>query len=91
MFLMRIKKKIRIIDGSFSSIASKRIIKLTDTISLQSVLHVPNLACNILYVSKLCKDSNFRVTFFEFHYLFQHQDLGKKIGSARMLDLFSSM
>ena len=50
---------IRIADGTFSPIAGKGLIKISDTIELQSVLHVPNLACNLLSVSKLSKDSNY--------------------------------
>ncbi|CAL5421419.1 unnamed protein product [Camellia sinensis] len=78
--------KIRIADGSFSPIAGKGFIKLTEKINLNSVLHVPNLACNLLSVSKLSKDSNCRVTFFESHCEFQDQNSGKMIGRARMLE-----
>jgi len=79
-------KKIRIADGSFSSIAGKGLIQLTAKINLHSVLHVPNLTCNLLSVSKLCQDSNCRVTFFESHCEFQDQNLGTMIGRARMID-----
>ena len=44
---------IRIADGTFSPIAG--LIKISDTIELQSVLHVPNLACNLLSVSNFPK------------------------------------
>ena len=60
-------EKIRIADGSFSPIAGKGLIKLTEKMILSSVIHVPNLACNLLSVSKLSSDSNCRVTFFESH------------------------
>ena len=78
--------KIRIADGSFSPIAGKGFIKLTEKINLNAVLHVPNLACNLLSVSKLSKDSNCRVTFFESHCEFQDQNSGMMIGRARMLE-----
>ncbi|XP_074556441.1 uncharacterized protein LOC141812295 [Curcuma longa] len=41
-------EKIRIADGSFSPIVGKGHIKLTEKINLNSVLHVPKLACNLL-------------------------------------------
>ena len=59
------EKKIRIADGSFSPIAGKGLIKLSEKIDLKSVLHVPKLACNLLSVSKLSRDSNCRVIFLD--------------------------
>ncbi|XP_059639129.1 uncharacterized protein LOC132281447 [Cornus florida] len=41
-------EKIRIADGSFSPIAGKGLIKLSENINLQSVLHIPKLAYNLL-------------------------------------------
>ena len=60
--------------------------KLTDKLPLQSVLHVPKLACNLLSVSKLCRDSNCHVIIFYSHCIFQHQDLGHQIGHVGILD-----
>ena len=51
-------EKIRITDGSFSPIAGKGLVKLSENIDLKSILHVPKLACNLLSVSKLSKNSN---------------------------------
>ncbi|KAL5777605.1 hypothetical protein ACOSP7_010531 [Xanthoceras sorbifolium] len=79
-------EKIRIADGTLSSIAGKGLIKISENINLNSVLHVPKLACNLLSVSKLSKESNCRVIFFDSHCEFQDQISGKKIGSARMMD-----
>ena len=56
-------EKIRITDGSFSPIARKGLIKLFESIDLKYVLHVPKLACNLLSMSKLTKDSNCRIFF----------------------------
>ena len=64
-------QKIRITEGSFSSIAGKGLVPISEKITLQSVLHVPKLACNLLSVSNLCKDSNCCVTFFYSHCGFQ--------------------
>ncbi|KAG6468480.1 hypothetical protein ZIOFF_073168 [Zingiber officinale] len=79
-------EKIRIADGSFSPIAGKGIIKLTEQFNLNSVLHVPKLACNLLSISKLSKDSNYRIIFFESHCEFQDQNSGMMIGRARMIE-----
>ena len=79
-------EKVGIVDGSFSSIAGKGLIKISERIDLKFVLHVPKLACNLLSVSKLSKDSNFCVTFFESHCIFQDQNSGRTIGSARMIN-----
>jgi transposase InsO family protein len=62
------------------------LIKISERIDLKSVLHVPKLACNLLSVSKLSKDSNCCVTFFESHCTFQDQSSGRTIGSARMIN-----
>jgi len=79
-------EQIRIADGSFNSISGKGTIKLSPHLTLQSVLHVPKLACNLLSVSKISRDSNCRVIFYDSHCVFQEQESGKTIGRARMLD-----
>ena len=79
-------KKAKIANGSFSSIVGKGLIKISEMINLKFVLHVPKLACNLLSVSKLSKDSNCCVTFFESHCIFQDQNSGRTIGSARMIN-----
>ena len=48
------------------------------------MLHVPKLSCNLLYVSKLTKDSNCCVVFFDSHCEFQDRNLGMMIGSASL-------
>ena len=79
-------EKIRIADGSFSPIAGKGLIKLSSSLTLKSVLHVPKLACNLLSVSKLSKDSNCHLTFFDSHCVFQERNSGRMIGSAKVID-----
>ena len=51
-------RKVKITDGSFSTIAGKGLIQISEKINMKSVLHVPKLTCNLLSVSKLSKDSN---------------------------------
>ena len=79
-------KKVRIADGSYSPIAGNGLINLSKTISLKNVLHVPKLTCNLLSVSKLSRDSNCRVIFSKYHCVFQEQNSGKMIGSAKLID-----
>ena len=79
-------EKIRIADGSFSSIAGKGLIKISETIDLKSVLHVPKLACNLLSVSKLTRESNCCVVFYDSHCEFQDRNSRRKIGSAKLID-----
>ena len=78
-------EKIRIADDSYSTIPGKGLINLSKKISLKDVLHVPKLTCNLLLVSKLSKDSNFRVIFSKSYCFFQEQDSGKMIGSAKLI------
>ncbi|KAE8661030.1 Importin subunit beta-1 [Hibiscus syriacus] len=42
------QSQIRIVDGSYSSIAGIGAVRLTKDFSLEEVLHVPNLSCNLL-------------------------------------------
>ena len=79
-------KKVRIADGNFSPNTGKGLIKIYEEIDLKYVLHLPKLACNVLPVSKLSKDSNCCVIFYESHYVFQDRSSGKMIGSARMIN-----
>ena len=47
---------VHITDGSKSKIVGTGSIKLTKDLYLDSVLHVPNLDCNLLSISKLARD-----------------------------------
>ncbi|KAL6322665.1 hypothetical protein AAG906_015351 [Vitis piasezkii] len=68
-------KKVRIADGNFSPIVGKGLIKISEGIYLKSILHVPKLTCNLLFVSKLSRDSNCC-----------DWSSGKTIGSAKMIN-----
>jgi len=63
--------KVKIADGSLSTVVGNGSIQLSDTITLESVLHVPNLACNLLSISQLTKTSNCSAKFLPFHCVFQ--------------------
>jgi hypothetical protein len=58
--------------------------KLSRDMILNSILHVPNLDCNLLSISKLTRDLNCVAKFFPHLCIFQDLDTGKKIGSAKM-------
>ena len=71
------------VDGSLSAIAGKGPIKISSLLTLYNVLHVPNLSCNLLSVSKLISDLKCQANFFSSWCEFQDLNLGKMIGSAR--------
>ncbi|KAH9796155.1 retrovirus-related pol polyprotein from transposon RE1 [Citrus sinensis] len=75
--------KVRIADGSLSVVAGMGTIKITPSIILKSVLHVPKLSCNLLSVSKITKDLNCVAHFSHSSCEFQDLISGRRIGSAR--------
>ena len=80
------RQKVKIADGSLSSVAGKGSIPISKNISLQSVLHVPNLSCNLISISKLTKDLNCIAKFFPTRCEFQDSCTGKTIGCANEVD-----
>lgn len=74
--------KVRIADGSLSPIAGIGTVKINSTLVLKSVLHVPNLSCNLLSISKISEDCNCRVIFSQNCCEFQDLSSGKRIGNA---------
>jgi hypothetical protein len=75
--------KIKVADGSFSAIAGKGSVVLSPSLTLKDVLHVPNLSCNLMSVSKLAQEKNCQTNFFRTHCVFQDLNSGKMIGSAK--------
>ncbi|RVX23040.1 Retrovirus-related Pol polyprotein from transposon TNT 1-94 [Vitis vinifera] len=75
---------IHIADGSKSKIAGTGSIKLTKDLYLDSVLHVPNLDCNLLSISKLARDLQCVTKFYPNLCVFQDLKSGKMIGSAEL-------
>lgn len=80
------KQKVKIADGFLSSVAGKDSISVSKTMILISVLHIPNLSCNFLSVSKLTKDLNCMAKVSPSNPEFQDLYTGKKIGSAKEVD-----
>ena len=50
--------RVKIADGTFTSVAGKGSIHLSENLVLHSVLHVPNLACNLVSINELTQDLN---------------------------------
>ena len=71
--------KVRIADGSFSPIARKEEIALTLTLTLNSVLHVPKLSCNLFSVNKFTQTNNCVAKFFPSYCEFQDLGSGKRL------------
>ncbi|RVX01052.1 Retrovirus-related Pol polyprotein from transposon TNT 1-94 [Vitis vinifera] len=73
---------IRIADGSLSKVAGTGSVVLSRDLTLNSVLLVPNLDCNLLSISKLTKEKRCITNFSSTHCEFQDLDSGKTIGNA---------
>ena len=56
-------EKVKIADGSFAAIAGKGSIILSPSMTLLNVLHVPELAYNLISVHKLSIDLQYKLTF----------------------------
>ena len=68
-------------DGFFTLIIGKGSISVAPRLTLNFVLHVPELSCNLLYISKLTKSLN-HVIFYP-NCIFQDLTMGKRIDSAK--------
>ncbi|RVW87157.1 Retrovirus-related Pol polyprotein from transposon TNT 1-94 [Vitis vinifera] len=73
---------VRIADGSLSKVAGTGSVVLSRDLTLNSVLFVPNLDCNLLSISKLTKEKRCITNFSSTHCEFQDLDSGKTIGNA---------
>ena len=75
--------KVKIADGSLSTVASMGTIEIGPNLILRSVLHVPNLTCNLLSISKLTQDLNCVAKFSHSTCTFQDLTMERTIGNAR--------
>ena len=75
----------RVADGSLSKVARIGSVTISNTITLHSVLLVPNLDCNLVSISKLTQDLKCVTKFFPDHCVFQDSDSGRMIGSAKLI------
>ena len=77
---------VTIADGSTSNVVGSGTVKPTSSITLSSVLSLPKLAFNLIYVSKLTKDLNCCISFFPNHCLFQDLMTKQIIGKGHVSD-----
>lgn len=78
------KEKVKIADGSLSSVSSKGSILVTTSMSLSSLLNVPNLANNLLSIAWITADLNCQVIFYSSYYFVQDVVTGKMIGNSSL-------
>nr|XP_009774370.1 PREDICTED: uncharacterized protein LOC104224418 isoform X2 [Nicotiana sylvestris] len=69
-------------DGTTCSSVGSGTVKPTSSITLSSVLSLPNLAFNLISVSKITRDLNYCVAFFPNHCLFLHLTTKQIIGKG---------
>ena len=65
---------VQIADGSLSKVEGTSLIRILKDLTLNFVLHVPNLDCNLLSISKLTRDLNCVAKFFPNLCVFQDLD-----------------
>ncbi|KAG8489218.1 hypothetical protein CXB51_017212 [Gossypium anomalum] len=80
------KSQIRIADGSYSPVARVGEVQITENFSLDKFLHVRNLSCNLLSISKLTKDEKVLAEFSAIGCVIQEQKSGRMIGTAKVND-----
>ena len=61
---------VKIADGSLTKVKGLGIVQNFENLSLKFLLHVPNLSCNLVSVSKLTKDLNYIANFHPNHCIF---------------------
>ncbi|KAJ7946112.1 Retrovirus-related Pol polyprotein from transposon TNT 1-94 [Quillaja saponaria] len=77
------KEKVRVADGSLSSISGKGSICCTPSLTLSSVLHVPKLSMNLLSISTITKELNCTVLFDSSSCVFQELGTEKILGYGK--------
>jgi hypothetical protein len=80
------RDKVRIAGGSLSPILGKGSVLVTPSMTLTSVLHVPNLVANLLSIARIIIELNCRVIFYSYYCFFQDLAMGKMIGSGSLKD-----
>lgn len=66
--------------------SGKGSIRCSPSLTLSSVLHVPDFSTNLLSISSLTKALNCKVTFYPSYCVFQELETGKTIGYGRVHD-----
>ena len=71
--------------STLSSVHGKCTIKISN-MTLHSVLHILNLTCNLVFISKLTKDFNCVAKLYLSYCEFQDLSLGKTVGNVKESD-----
>ena len=80
------KKKIKLANGSLSAIARMGTIKLIPLITLQDVLHVPHLSCNVLSIGNFTSNHQCQANFYSSYCEFQNLTTRRMIGNVKGKD-----
>ena len=78
--------RVKVAGGSYSLVVGIRTITISPEIPLQLILHVPNLSCNLISISKIAKDLGCMVNFSSTTCVFQDKITGKMVGNAKEFD-----
>jgi hypothetical protein len=65
------REKIRIADGSLSPVSGKGSVFVTPSMTLSSVLHVPDLTANLLSIARITLELNCQVIFYSYYCFFR--------------------
>lgn len=74
---------VRVADGTHSKVMGKGSVIISPHITLESVLYVPELDCNLLSISKITRDLKCVAKFSHNLCEFQILESGKTIGNAK--------
>jgi transposase InsO family protein len=80
------REKVRIANGSLSSVSGKGSISVSPSMSLSSVLHIPDFAANLLSIARITRELNCRAIFYSDYCFFQDLVTGRIIGSGSLRD-----
>ena len=75
---------VTVVDGFTYEIKGTGTMKPTSSITSSSVLNLPNLAFNLIFVSKLTKNLNCSVSFFPDHCVFQDLMMKRTFGKGHV-------
>lgn len=77
--------RVNIAEGSYTVVAGVGTVRLSSLITLQGVLHIPKLLCNLKSFSKITNDLNCVVSLTQSACVFQDRTSGTRIGNAKEL------
>ena len=75
---------VRIADGSISKVYGTSFVILSKNLTLESVLLVSKLDCNLLSISQLAREKNYVTKFYPNHCVFKDLNSGQMIGNVEL-------